>query len=329
MYNKFTSKLEQHAPIQERMNSSRSKLGEIRTNAINHDPLKNESLCIFAAGSLGRLEAGAKSDFDVLMVADNPAKSTPKLSSISRLEEFEAFASLIQINQKLDFPKFSGDGRFLKTYELGEMIKATGSPRDDSENLFTARMLLLLESQPITNETLYKKGIDEVINNYYRDGSGREDFRPLFLLNDILRYWRTLCLNYEEYRSDNDRPWFKKNLNLKFSRKLTVYSTVFAILAGEANDSDSFRKLCKLTPIERLAKALDSIEDDTLLDGFLETLNGYEFFLRGKEKALIAEQTPDRDKRRYTNAAKNFDAFLHKVLDSPRVDGVIRKYLFI
>ncbi len=329
MNNSFTSKLEEHKSIQERMSSSRTKLGEIRTNAINHEALQNKNLCIFAAGSLGRLEAGSKSDFDVFMIANNVEKIISSSSSISKLEEYEAFASLIQINQKLEFPKFSGDGRFLKTYELDEMIKATGSPRDDSENLFTARMLLLLESQPVTNDDLYRKSIDEVINNYYRDGSGKEDFRPLFLLNDILRYWRTLCLNYEEYRSDINRPWFKKNLNLKFSRKLTIYSTVFAILAGEANDAESFKYLCKLTPIERLAKALDSIEDIKLINGFLETLNGYEFFLRGKEKALIEEQTPEREKRRYINAAKKFDAFLHAVLDSPRVDGVLRKYLFI
>lgn len=329
MYTKFTSLLENHSSIQERMNSSRTKLGEIRTKAHDFDALKNESLCIFAAGSLGRLEAGEKSDFDVFMIGNNPKNRDQSLSSISRLEEYEAFASLIEINHKLGFPKFSGDGRFLKTYELNEMIKATGSPRDDSENLFTARMLLLLESQPVTNESLYNKGIDEVISNYFRDGSGREDFRPLFLLNDILRYWRTLCLNYEEYRSDINRPWFKKNLNLKFSRKLTIFSTVFAISAGEANDTISFRKLCKLTPIERLAKALDSIEDDRLLKGFAETLNDYELFLRGKEKALVSESSPHITKRRYSEAAKKFDAFLHEIINSPRVDGVIKKYLFI
>ncbi|MDX1914978.1 MAG: hypothetical protein SFU55_05280 [Methylophilus sp.] len=329
MYTKFSELLENHKALQSRMVASRFKLGEIRTCADEHEALKNNCLCVFAAGSLGRLEAGEKSDFDVFMIASEPNNRKKNLSSISRLEEYETFSSLIQINQTLSFPRFSGDGRFLKTYELDEMIKATGSPRDDSENLFTARMLLLLESQPITNQELYTKGINDVVSNYYRDGSGKEDFRPLFLLNDILRYWRTLCLNYEDLRSDKNRPWFKKNLNLKFSRKLTIYSTVFGIVSGLANDKESFKKLCELTPMERLAKALDNIEDETLLTGFEKLLNNYELFLRGKEKSIVSDEAPTTKKRRYSNAAKEFDLFLHEVINSQRIDGLLRRYLLI
>lgn len=329
MYPEFTNAFEEHAAIQERMQQSRSKLGEIRTRASKYDSLNNTRLCIFAAGSLGRLESGMNSDFDVFMLAHDPARREKDLNSVTRLEEYEVFSSLIQINQELNFPRFSGDGRFLKTYEVDEMIKATGSPQDDSENLFTARMLLLLESQPIANEALYSSGIEDVISNYYRDGRGRDDFRPLFLLNDILRYWRTLCLNYEVYRGDPERPWFKKNLNLKFSRKLTIFSTVFAIMAELANDQVSFNQLCNLTPLERLAKALDAIEDPNLLAGFKQFLNDYEVFLRGKDKAIVAEDAPKVTKRRYIDAAKRFDAFLHSVIDSHRIDGVIRRYVLI
>lgn len=328
MYNKFTALLEAHISLQNRVVASRTKLGEIRSCSNEYNPLQSHKLCIFAAGSLGRLEAGKKSDFDVFMIIHDPNKQLGK-NSISRLEEYEAFSSLIQINQKLDFPKFSGDGRFLKTYELSEMIKATGSPLDDSENLFTARMLLLLESQPITNEGLYQKGIDDVISNYFRDGSGKDNFRPLFLLNDILRYWRTLCLNYEEYRSDQNRPWFKRNLNLKFSRKLTIFSTVLAILAGLGNDAESFKRLCKLTPLERLASALDNIEDESLLDDFKSLLSNYELFLRAKEQQLVADETPIHKKRRYSKAATEFDHFFHKAIESHHVDGILRRYLLI
>jgi len=329
MYSEFINAFEEHAAIQERMQQSRRKLGEIRTKAAEYDSLDNKRLCVFAAGSLGRLESGKNSDFDVFMLAYDPSRRKKDLNSVTRLEEYEVFSSLIQINQELSFPKFSGDGRFLKTYEVYEMIKATGSPQDDSENLFTARMLLLLESQPITNEELYSSGIEEVISNYYRDGRGRNDFRPLFLLNDILRYWRTLCLNYEVYRGDTERPWFKKNLNLKFSRKLTIFSTVFAIMAELANDQISFNQLCNLTPLERLAKALDAIEDPSLLAGFKQFLNDYEVFLRGKDKSMVAEDAPKVTKRRYIEAAKRFDNFLHSVIDSHRIDGVIRRYVLI
>lgn len=250
-------------------------------------------------------------------------------SKISRLQEYEIFASLIDINKTLTYPRFSGDGRFLKIYDLAEMVKATGSPRDDSENLFTARILLLLESQPITNEDLYNKAIKDVASHYYRDGKGRDDFRPLFLLNDLLRYWRTLCLNYEEFRNQQDRPWLKKNLNLKFSRKLTIFSTVTYLLAGKANNQNGFEEGCRITPIERLASALDSIEDPDLLDGFKETLNDYEGFLLAKENSLHDGHGTPRERTKLTDAANRFGSFLHSIIESPRIDGNLRKYTII
>jgi len=43
--------------------------------------------------------------------------------------------------------------------------------------------------------------IDEgVKTTYYRDADDRPDFLPAFLINDITRFWKTLCLNYEHSR---------------------------------------------------------------------------------------------------------------------------------
>ncbi|MDP3190277.1 hypothetical protein [Rhodoferax sp.] len=308
------------------MAKSRAKLGELRHATETHPALQNLNLSVFAAGSLGRLEVGDKSDFDVFMLADNAEDRRP---SITRLEEFEVFAALIQINENLKYPRFSGDGRFLKTYELKDMIKSTGSPRDDSENLFTARILLLLESQPITNSALYKRAEREVVENYFRDGKGRDDFRPLFVMNDILRYWRTLCLNYEEHRTEVGRPWLKKNLNLKFSRKLTNFSTIAALLAGVASSPKSFIEVCELTPIERLAFALDEIDDPALVKPFEKALEDYELFLKAKEASSMHLGENDRQRRIISEAADRFGKFLNLIIDSNRIDWQLRRYVLI
>lgn len=47
-----------------------------------------------------------------------------------------------------------------------------GSPEDDSTNASTARMLLLLESQPIYDEVLYGSLLERIISFYY---SGQQD----------------------------------------------------------------------------------------------------------------------------------------------------------
>lgn len=323
---RFTEILEENGRLVQRMQRSRTKLDELRQAANDHDSLRNANISIFAAGSLGRLEVGEKSDFDVFMVASSEKLDQP---SVTRLEEYEVFAALIRINEALKYPRFSGDGRFLKTYELRDMVKATGSPLDDSENLFTARILLLLESQPVTNTNLYDEAIKKVVQNYYRDGVGRGDFHPLFLLNDLLRYWRTLCLNYEVHRNEANRPWLKKNLNLKFSRKLTIFSTIFGLLAGLAGDADSFLKFCKMPPIQRLAVALDVIEDSELEEGFIKALHDYEYFLRAKETSRIDQESNLRLRKRYSDAADRFGRFFYSVLDSQRIDGNLRRFVLI
>jgi hypothetical protein len=164
---------------------------------------------------------------------------------------------------------------------------------------------------------------------YFRDGRGRKGYRPLFLLNDILRYWRTLCINYERSRNDISKPWWKVNLNLKFPRKLTVFSTVLATISSPLAAEAAFRRIAQMTPMERLAFALDEMGDDSLLAGFNVVLSNYEDFLaakshqelEGAEKpALVAE---------FSQKAEYFNGFLHQALASRKLDQALVRYVLI
>ena len=73
-----------------------------------------------------------------------------------------------------------------------------GTEKDDVTNTFTARLLLLLESRPLVEDAAYKDIVQEVIKSYWRDYDDHSaTFMPAFLANDILRLWRTFCVNYE------------------------------------------------------------------------------------------------------------------------------------
>jgi hypothetical protein len=48
-----------------------------------------------------------------------------------------------------------------------EMEKVLGSPADDSTNAFTARMLLLLESQPVYGQVLDASLLERIVSFYY------------------------------------------------------------------------------------------------------------------------------------------------------------------
>ena len=115
-------------------------------------------------------------------------------------------ADLIRAAQELRFPDFSNDGEYLEVHYIDDILNNLGGPRDDFQNHFTARLLLLLESRPLYNESFYENVMKKIIYSYYRDYHDHEDsFSPIFLINDIIRFWRTLCLNYEHRRESPSR----------------------------------------------------------------------------------------------------------------------------
>lgn len=310
--------LDQHAAIQNRIRHSKTFLERTKNAFAKFDGGVNEDICVFAAGSLGRFETGQISDLDLFIVSRD---------KISRLEEYKLFSDLIRLNEDLELPEFSSDGRFLKVHHLDDLINATGDAKDDLENQFTTRLLLLLESQPLSNDILYKDSLNKVLSNYYRDNDGKKDFQPLFLLNDILRYWRTLCLNYERDRG-GDKPWWKKNLNLKFSRKLTVFSTVLAILSKLVVRPEDLVQLSESVPLERLALALDSIGDMSFIPEFSAVLDDYESFLAAKSHSEL-ETKEEEILEEFRSKSERFGTFIYKALHSSNLDEKLVRFLAV
>lgn len=239
---------------------SRRRIGELGEALRPLDTLlEDEPLCIYATGSYGRLEAWEGSDIDVFYLYEgHPAKP------LSRLTLIRVSALLIEVSEAMGFPPFSGDGRYLDVHYLDLMEEVLGSPEDDGLNAFTARMLLLLESRPIYGEALYHSFLERVAGFYFRDfADHRESFEPTFLLNDILRFWRTLTLNYEHgryeitllpepRRAEAKAESALKNYKLKVSRLATCFSMVLHLASvSPPLRPEALLELCGLTPRER------------------------------------------------------------------------------
>lgn len=269
--------LSNHSDLVARRQSSLEQLERLRGAFSGEKVLASPDVTIFAAGSLGRLEAGGNSDLDIFVVA--------RQANLGRLGEVRLLSKIADLNDQLGFPPFSDEMRYMKVYDSDQLIQNTGKPRDDSENSFTTRMLLLLESAPLINQELYYQLVGEVCDNYFRDNKGKKDFRPLFLINDLLRYWRTLCLNYEQCRDDPAKPWRKRNMNLRFSRLTTVFATVALLMVDRPVEARDFIHHASLTPIERLAAAVEKLDDDLVRSLFSQFLDHYSSFLRIKDSA--------------------------------------------
>jgi hypothetical protein len=86
---------------------------------------------------------------------------------------------LIQVTRGLHIQEFSGDGQWLVHYSVDELIQSLGTQDDDAQNTFTARLLLLLESQALLEEVVYNDILGDVIAAYWRDYEDhKENFVP-------------------------------------------------------------------------------------------------------------------------------------------------------
>ena len=275
--------------LSKRKNFSSAQLHELKKCLTQIPELEKEiGLCIYTTGSYGRLEAGKFSDIDLFFLTD-------KKNNISRISKTIIDASIIGTCREMKFPEFSGDGEYLQVHIVDNILEQLGSRSDDYLNYFTARMLLLLESKPLYNEALYYKIINDILDRYYKDFDAHiNNFQPIFLVNDVIRFWRTMCLNYEHSRSrisqiKTTRRATKeiktkasiKNLKLKFSRKLTCYSLLLCLLWGKKLTKLEVIRLIGLTPMERLDELRQYREIQTLVD---ELVVLYRWFLDAVQK---------------------------------------------
>jgi predicted nucleotidyltransferase len=217
------------------------------------------SLCIYATGSLARKEATQYSDLDAFFLLSDDEKEKP----LGRIRDVRILNAVLNAQETAGFPDFSNDGAYLKFLYIDDVVKCIGHRDDDYKNAFTARMLLLTESTFLYNSQNFQKFRDKIVEVYFSDFHNHStDFRPIFLLNDILRFWRTLCLNYENsrhWRDDDDKIKRAKghldNLKLKFSRLNICYSFIAHLLSqGVALSRDNAIATSNLTPFERLCE---------------------------------------------------------------------------
>ena len=207
---------------------------------------------------------------------------------LSRLDEICIKAELIQIIREIGIQEFSGEGQYLTHYSIDDLAKSVGTSDDDAANTLTARLLLMLEGAPLVGDDVYQEMIEDVVHAYWRDFEDHKNcFVPAFLANDILRLWRTFCVNYEA-RTLRDPPDKKakgklKNYKLKYSRMLTCYSALLMLLYQYKTERtvrpEMAVEIARLTPTRRLEWLLQQEEAQVAHAAIRQLLDRYDKFL--------------------------------------------------
>jgi hypothetical protein len=297
--------------------------------------------CIYLTGSFGRNEGCEHSDVDLFIVGRELLVEEKPRRALTNLQEICIKAELIRALDNLGFEKFSGDGEYLEHYTITQLVRSLGRREDDAENTFTARLLLVLESQPLIGGEIYDEMTDAVLASYWRDYEGHETtFLPAFLTNDILRLWRTFCVNYEAHTQNEPLPKkYKKrlkNYKLKHSRMLTCYSALLFLMA-EWNESKTVSPsaastMVKMTPTERIESLKTRFSNSEAAEALEQLLIQYDKFLEWtaeSEREMLTKIAEDFHWRDITESARVFAELMFRCIKLIGDNGPFHRMLIV
>lgn len=185
-----------------------ARLGEL----LGEQSPSDTSIVVF--GSLARGEYTAGSDVDWTLLIDGQAD-----------EDHYARAQAIgQILAREKFNEPGPTGVFGNVAFSHPILHQIGGQEDTNKNT-TQRILLLLESAAVGKDEAHERVLRLVLSRYVEDDRGllygsKRAVVPRFLLNDIVRYWRTVAVDFVSKQRERSNGWALRNAKLRMSRKL-------------------------------------------------------------------------------------------------------------
>ena len=199
--------------------------------------------CEFVAfGSLARLETTQGSDLDWTLLVDGPADPHHRTAA----------HEIVRALREAGIKAPGSTGTFGDLSFSHDLIHQIGGQADTNLNT-TRRVLLLLESIALgpgargSEQGVRNRVLSQLFRRYLDEDRGYHklhEFKirvPRLLLNDVVRYWRTMAVDYAAKRRDRGGSgWAIRNFKLRLSRKLMFAAGLALCLS------------CELTPSTRL-----------------------------------------------------------------------------
>ncbi len=263
----MTDKLFENYPnLSQASTFTRQKINELRERLADHlaDTDGAGKMAVVATGSYGRMEATEWSDLDLFIILD---KRVARGVVSQGLQHIEEVTREVVPNAVGDTGTFGAEA----VTSRWEMLQNIGGSQDENANL-TRRMLFLLEGTCLYGEELYGRCRTELISKYIKDNSPENQI-PRFLLNDIIRYYRTITTDFEFKVTEGGKDWGLRNVKLKFSRKLLYFGGIIVVAEMLGLDhKERIRRageLFAMPVLERIAQAsVDAKQPDVVFSAY-------------------------------------------------------------
>lgn len=232
-----------------------------------------------ALGSHGRHEASTASDLDLAWIFD-PAQEDEAEAARDR----EACVHALRA-AGFDVPEKT----FRRPLSIVQLVANVGGPQDTHEHL-THRALILTESTWLHDRERARQAWQRLFA-LYRGGVTRGKYMTT-LLNELSRYYRTVCLDYRHKIEEADKGWALRYLKLRHSRKtlhlsnLVVHCAARA-LAGTAGFDTFLAARLGEPPLLKIARALGDLGDARSCAGLWRR---YDAFLARLEDAPVRDE---------------------------------------
>lgn len=263
--------------------AEKAKLAELVSDKLNLPP--DSSLVAF--GSLAREEWTSGSDLDWVLLVDGQVSPAH-------------FSATLEAQRQLEHLAPGATGTFGGLVFSHQLVHLIGGQDDSNRNL-TLRMLLLLESAALGPPQAYDRVLSALLNRYLVEPSSfSQKLTPRFLLNDLIRYWRTLGVDFaDKFHDQAGKKAVLRNVKLRFSRKLIYTAGLYSCLRWYETEPqpspdetlDRFRHLATTTPLEFIAQAcLDQDASSATKEAIFTNYEDFLATLRDKQKREALEK---------------------------------------
>jgi predicted nucleotidyltransferase len=260
-----------------------AQMERIRAHITENPPPASSQVHIMAvAGSLARNEASPESDLDLILITQ-PAETVA-------LPDEKLVRWRTTLCDALSIKRHNPRGVFAAPVTLAQMSSSAGSEAEPYANV-AIRILILLESAWLWNQDNYETLLASIVEKYSEDlqHDARKNF--VFLMNDVVRFFRTVCVNYQYTKSETpDGKWPLRNIKLRHSRVMMYFSMIAAIGALSQEHSnqkvDALKILVKMPPLRRLFTIYRLSGDNS----FYKVAGFYNVFVDFLEQAKVREE---------------------------------------